>query len=192
MQMIFQDPYSSLNPRYRIGEAVWRTARLHGTAQKDTCESYADTLLERVGLPAQVASAYPRQLSGGQRQRAAIACALAIEPEVLVLDEAVAALDLSIQAQVLNLLGSIRAEGGISFVFISHDLSVVRQVSETIVVMRKGELVEAGSTRDVLRNPQHPYTQRLVTSVPGPGWDPHKVLEREPAAATGDLTRAEP
>ena len=181
MQMIFQDPYASLNPRFRIGQAVARTALLHGTAPDGDTEAYAEALMKRVGLPATTTSAYPRQLSGGQRQRAAIACALAVEPEVLVLDEAVAALDLSIQAQVLNLLSAIRSEGEISFVFISHDLSVVRQISETIVVMCKGEVVEAGRTRDVLRDPQHPYTQRLIASVPRPGWDPHVVLGRAPA-----------
>ncbi len=180
MQMIFQDPYGSLNPRRSIGEAVSRMALLHGTADKAGAEAYAAELLDRVGLPRATATAYPRRLSGGQRQRAAIACALAVKPEVLVLDEAVAALDLSIQAQVLNLLTAIRAEGGISFVFISHDLSVVRQVSETIAVMRKGELVEAGKTGDILRDPRHPYTQRLVAAIPRPGWDPHEVLGRSP------------
>ena len=179
MQMIFQDPYGSLNARNKIGEAVRRAALLHGTATRADVESYTGELLERVGLPKSVAGTYPRQLSGGQRQRAAIACALAVEPEVLVLDEAVAALDLSIQAQILNLLAKMRTETGISFVFISHDLSVVRQVSETVVVMCHGEVVESGRTRDVLGAPEHPYTQRLVASVPRPGWDPHALLGRE-------------
>jgi ABC-type glutathione transport system ATPase component len=185
MQMIFQDPYGSLNPRRSIGEAVSRMALLHGTAEKADAKAYAAELLDRVGLPRATATAYPRRLSGGQRQRAAIACALAVKPEVLVLDEAVAALDLSIQAQVLNLLTSIRAEGGISFVFISHDLSVVRQISETIAVMCKGELVEVGKTGDVLRDPRHSYTRRLVAAIPRPGWDPHEVLGRSPA--TGQM-----
>lgn len=185
MQMIFQDPYGSLDPRHRIGDAVARTALLHGVASRADVESHAAALLERVGLPTTAADAYPRQLSGGQRQRAAIACALAVEPEVLVLDEAVAALDLSIQAQVLNLLSEIRAQSDVSFVFISHDLSVVRQVSETIVVMCRGEVVESGRTRDVLSAPRHPYTQRLVASVPRPGWDPHAVLGRERPAPAG-------
>ncbi|MFN8113087.1 MAG: ATP-binding cassette domain-containing protein [Solirubrobacterales bacterium] len=185
MQMIFQDPYGSLNARNRIGEAVRRAALLHETTTRADVDSYTAALLERVGLPASTADAYPRQLSGGQRQRAAIACALAVEPEVLVLDEAVAALDLSIQAQILNLLAKMRADSGISFVFISHDLSVVRQVSETVVVMCHGEVVEAGPTRDVLSAPAHPYTQRLVASVPRPGWDPHALLGRERAPAAG-------
>ena len=190
MQMIFQDPYGSLNPRYKIGESVARTALLHGTATKAEAGAYAEALLARVGLPQAAGDTYPRKLSGGQRQRAAIAVALAVEPEVLVLDEAVAALDLSIQAQVLNLLAKIRAEAGISFVFISHDLSVVRQITETIVVMRRGEVVERGRTREVLRDPQHEYTKRLVASVPRPGWDPHALLgrERPPAAAEAGET----
>jgi peptide/nickel transport system ATP-binding protein len=181
MQMIFQDPYGSLDPRHRIGDAVQRAALLHGTADRASAGSYAASLLEQVGLPASAAATYPRQLSGGQRQRAAIACALAVEPEILVLDEAVAALDLSIQAQVLNLLSAIRVERGISFVFISHDLSVVRQVSEKVAVMLRGEQVEAGATKEVLLDPQHPYTQRLVAAVPGPNWNPHEVLGRSPA-----------
>jgi ABC-type glutathione transport system ATPase component len=186
MQMIFQDPYGSLDPRRRIGDAVARALVLHERAEGAEAERRATEILERVGLPGRVAGTYPRRLSGGQRQRAAIACALAVEPEVLVLDEAVAALDLSIQAQVLNLLGEIRAAGGVSFVFISHDLSVVRQVSETVVVMRKGEVVEAGTTAEVLRAPRHEYTQRLVASVPGPGWDPHEVLGRARATAPAE------
>ena len=187
LQMIFQDPYGSLNARNKIGEAVRRAALLHGTATRDAVDSYTADLLERVGLPASTADAYPRQLSGGQRQRAAIACALAVEPEVLVLVEAVAALDLSIQAQILNLLAKMRAESGISFVFISHDLSVVRQVSETVVVMCHGEVVESGPTRDVLSSPEHPYTQRLVASIPRPGWDPHVLLGREKAKPAAGL-----
>jgi ABC-type glutathione transport system ATPase component len=183
MQMIFQDPYGSLNARNKIGEALRRAALLHGSATRDDVDTYEAEMLEWVGLPMSAADAYPRQLSGGQRQRAAIACALAVEPEVLVLDEAVAALDLSIQAQILNLLATMRAKSGITFVFISHDLSVVRRVSETVVVMCHGEVVEAGRTRDVLSSPDHPYTQRLVASVPRPGWDPHALLGREQTTA---------
>lgn len=180
IQMIFQDPYGSLDPRRRIAEAVRRIAAMHGTAEGEGTHAYAASILERVGLSGPVVSSFPRHLSGGQRQRAAIACALAVEPQVLVLDEAVAALDVSIQAQVLNLLGEIRRERDISFIFISHDLGVVKQISDTVVVMRKGEVVETGATRTVLQAPQHPYTQRLVASVPGPGWDPREVLGRKP------------
>ncbi|WP_354380981.1 ATP-binding cassette domain-containing protein [Streptomyces sp. PvR034] len=173
VQMVFQDPFLSLDPRTTVGAALRESLRLHfpGT---DHARRIAE-LLEQVGLGAREADALPRQLSGGQRQRVAIARALAVEPAVLVLDEAVAALDVSVQAQILNLLFDIRAETGIGYLFITHDLGVVRCVSDDVIVMRRGRIVEAGPTAQVLADPQHPYTRLLLESVPRPGWDPRRI-----------------
>ncbi|MFJ4192182.1 MULTISPECIES: ABC transporter ATP-binding protein [unclassified Kitasatospora] len=173
VQMVFQDPYLSLDPRTSVEAVLRETLRLH----------FPDTdhparireLLDQVGLGTRAAEALPRQLSGGQRQRVAIARALAVRPAVLVLDEAVAALDVSVQAQVLNLLADIREQTGIGYLFITHDLGVVRCVTDQVVVMRNGRIVESGPTADVLDSPQHPYTGLLLESVPRPGWDPDRI-----------------
>ncbi|GAA3005939.1 hypothetical protein GCM10020229_17210 [Kitasatospora albolonga] len=173
VQMVFQDPYLSLDPRCTVGSALTETLKLHFPEADH--RSRIEELLEQVGLGAREASALPRQLSGGQRQRVAIARALAVEPAVLVLDEAVAALDVSVQAQILNLLAEIRERTGIGYLFITHDLGVVRCVTEDVIVMRQGRIVEQGRTAEVLARPQHPYTRLLLDSVPRPGWDPKAI-----------------
>jgi len=171
-QMVFQDPYGSLDPRQRVRDTLGEILALHfGLTRAQRADRVAE-LLDQVGLDTRIAAALPRDMSGGQRQRVAIAKALATRPAVLVLDEAVAALDVSIQAQVLNLLADIRDASGITYLFISHDLAVVRQVTDRAVVMRDGAIVEANTTADLLDHPEHPYTRLLRASVPGPGWIP--------------------
>ncbi|MFD0350614.1 dipeptide ABC transporter ATP-binding protein [Kitasatospora aburaviensis] len=181
VQMVFQDPYQSLDPRTTVGAVLRETLRLH-FPDADHPRRIAE-LLDRVGLGEREAGALPRQLSGGQRQRVAIARALAVEPAVLVLDEAVAALDVSVQAQILNLLADIREQTGIGYLFITHDLGVVRCVTEDVIVMRHGKVVESGRTADVLARPQHPYTRLLLESVPRPGWDPRSIAAARRALA---------
>ncbi|MGF1430335.1 ABC transporter ATP-binding protein [Kitasatospora sp. LaBMicrA B282] len=173
VQLVFQDPFLSLDPRTAVGAALRETLRLHfpGTDHRHRVAE----LLDQVGLGSKAAEALPRHLSGGQRQRVAIARALAVQPAVLVLDEAVAALDVSVQAQVLNLLADIREQTGIGYLFITHDLGVVRCVTEDVVVLRHGRIVEAGRTAEVLAAPRHPYTRLLLDSVPRPGWDPQRI-----------------
>ncbi|MFI9046881.1 ABC transporter ATP-binding protein [Streptomyces sp. NPDC053427] len=173
VQMVFQDPYLSLDPRVSVDTALRETLRLH-FPEADHSRRLAE-LLDQVGLGTRAAGALPRQLSGGQRQRVAIARALAVEPAVLVLDEAVAALDVSVQAQILNLLADIREETGIGYLFITHDLGVVRCVTDDVIVMRQGRIVESGGTAQVLTEPQHPYTRLLLESVPHIGWDPRAI-----------------
>ncbi|MEU6309381.1 ABC transporter ATP-binding protein [Streptomyces sp. NPDC047014] len=173
VQMVFQDPYLSLDPRTGVDAALRETLALHFPGRDHTRR--IRELLDQVGLGTRAADALPRQLSGGQRQRVAIARALAVEPAVLVLDEAVAALDVSVQAQILNLLADIREQTGIGYLFITHDLGVVRCVTDEIVVMRYGAVVERGPTRQVLAAPAHPYTRLLLDSVPRPGWDPEAI-----------------
>ncbi len=169
-QMVFQDPYLSLDPRISVGQAVADALRLHAAVPPAAVEQRALAVLEEVGLSREHAQAMPRTLSGGQRQRVAIARAIAIGPELLVMDEATSALDVSVQAQVLDLLARVREEQGLTVLFISHDLGVVRRVCDQTLVMRQGEIVEAGPTEDLLRNPQHPYTRTLIDSVPRPAW----------------------
>ncbi|MER7768316.1 ATP-binding cassette domain-containing protein [Kitasatospora sp. NPDC096140] len=173
VQMVFQDPYLSLDPRTSVEAVLRETLRLHfpGTDHGARIRE----LLDQVGLGTRAAEALPRQLSGGQRQRVAIARALAVQPAVLVLDEAVAALDVSVQAQVLNLLADIREQTGVGYLFITHDLGVVRCVTDEVIVMRHGAVVESGPTDRVLDSPQHAYTRLLLESVPRPGWDPDRI-----------------
>jgi peptide/nickel transport system ATP-binding protein len=176
VQIVFQDPYTSLDPRQTMEQAIDEVLRMHhGWPSKRRAERVRE-LSDMVGLDARQTRSLPRSLSGGQRQRVAIARALAAEPRVLILDESVAALDVSIQAQVLNLLADIRDETKISFVVISHDLAVVRQLTEQIVVMWRGRLVERGETADVLDHPQADYTKLLRASVPRPGWTPQRRI----------------
>ncbi|MGR0320891.1 dipeptide ABC transporter ATP-binding protein [Agromyces sp. ZXT2-3] len=171
VQMVFQDPYLSLDPRITAGRAIEDALRLHTRLGAGEARGRVIDLLDQVGLGERHAAARPRTLSGGQRQRVAIARALAIEPDLLVLDEATSALDVSVQAQVLDLVDRVRAERGLTVLFISHDLAVVRRVCEEAVVMQRGEIVERGRTADILRSPSHPYTRLLLDSVPRPRWE---------------------
>lgn len=174
VQMVFQDPFGSLDPRQRVGAGLGELLAAHFDLSGDERWARVSELLHQVGLDDRHAQLVPRSLSGGQRQRVAIARALAVEPQVLILDEAVSALDVSVQAQVLNLLVDIRAETGISYLFVSHDLGVVRQVSDTCVVLNRGVVVESGATSQVLDAPRDPYTQALLQAVPKPGWKPRR------------------
>jgi ABC-type glutathione transport system ATPase component len=168
IQIVFQDPYLSLDPRVPVGAAIEQVLRLHTQLPRPTRRQRVLHLLDQVGLGEREAIALPRQLSGGQRQRVAIARALAVEPAVLILDEPVSALDVSVQAQVLNLLGDIREATGVGLLFISHDLAVVHYVCDEALVMKSGEVVERGPTARLLRTPQHPYTQLLLDAIPRP------------------------
>jgi len=172
VQMVFQDPYQSLDRRQTVAQCLAEVLAHHTTLDRAGRNARTDELLDLVGLDRSHGGELPRALSGGQRQRVAIARALAADPRLLVLDEAVAALDVSIQAQVLNLLADARAATGVAYLFITHDLSVVRHVCDDVVVMARGRVVESGPVERVLDAPQEPYTQRLVGSIPRPGWVP--------------------
>ena len=187
VQIVFQDPYTSLDPRQTAEHAIDEILRLHHGYEVKRRRARIAELTDLVGLDSRQARALPRALSGGQRQRVAIARALAAEPRVLILDESVAALDVSIQAQVLNLLADIRDETSVSYVLISHDLAVVRQLTDDAIVMHRGQSVERGPTAQILDDPQHPYTQRLRASVPRPGWKPVR-RQLVPADAEGERT----
>jgi peptide/nickel transport system ATP-binding protein len=167
LQIVFQNPYASLNPRFTIGQALVEPMAIHGLG-RDTAgrERRARALLDQVGLTGRALHKYPHEFSGGQRQRIAIARCLALEPEVIVLDEAVSALDVSVQAQVLNLLKDLQDELALAYVFISHDLAVVRFMSDEVLVMKDGAVVEQASAAEVLAAPRHPYTQQLLAAVP--------------------------
>ena len=174
-QIVFQDNYASLDPRQRVGEAIAEALDLHFHPTPPERERRVAELLDGVGLTEEHKRALPRTLSGGERQRAALARALAVQPRLLVLDEAVSSLDVATQAQILDLLAEIRAATGTAYVFISHDLSVVRRVSEETIVLRHGRIVERGSTQQILTAPADPYTRLLLDSVPRPGWKPRRL-----------------
>jgi peptide/nickel transport system ATP-binding protein len=166
IQMVFQDPYSTLNPRHSVRRALREAIGTGGSSALATAEQRIAALLKEVGLPESYADRRPHSLSGGERQRVAIARALSVNPKVLVCDEPVSALDVSVQAQILNLFKRLQDEHGLSYLFITHDLAVVRQVADRIYVLYLGEIVEEGPTEDVMRNPKHPYTRRLLDSAP--------------------------
>jgi peptide/nickel transport system ATP-binding protein len=166
VQMIFQDPFASLNPRMSVGNAIAEPLIQHGLLRKSEAQEKAAALLERVGLSADIMKRYPHEFSGGQRQRIAIARALALDPKVIVADEAVSALDVSIKAQVCNLMMDLQESLGLSYLFISHDMAVVERVSHRVAVMYLGEIVEIGPRSAVFENPQHPYTRKLMAAVP--------------------------
>ena len=167
IQIIFQNPYASLNPRFTVGQILMEPMQVHGIGMNDSeRKQMALDLLERVSLPAQAFYRYPHEFSGGQRQRIAIARCLTLKPEVLICDESVSALDVSVQAQVLNLLQDLQDEFGLSYIFISHDLSVVKYISDQIMVLNHGDLVEIANSDDLYQSPQHDYTKRLLSAIP--------------------------
>lgn len=170
VQMVFQDPYSSLNPRMTVRQALREPVTVHRLRPPDQVEARVEELMDRVGLDRRYLDARPRQLSGGQRQRASIARALALEPEILVADEPVSALDVSVQAVVLNLLADLRESLGMSILFISHDIAVVAHLCDRVVVMSDGRVVESGPVDDVFLRPQHDYTRQLLAAVPPHPW----------------------
>jgi ABC-type oligopeptide transport system ATPase subunit len=176
MQIIFQDPFASLDPRQTVGDAVAKPLRVHKVCKGDELDERVAKLFVRVGLEADMMRQYPHQFSGGQRQRVCIARALTLEPELVIADESVSALDVSIQAQVINLMMELQEEMGLSYLFISHDLAVVERVSHRVAVMYLGQIVEIGSRSAIFENAQHSYTKRLLDAVPIA--DPRKRRER--------------
>ncbi len=166
LQIVFQDPFGSLNPRHRVNTIIKEPLVVHGVGSRQEQEARVGELLELVGLPTDARNSYPHEFSGGQRQRIAIARALALKPKLLVADEAVSALDVSVQSQIINLIADLQRKLNISILFISHDLSVIRHVSDRVAVMYLGRIVEVGDTENLMKNPAHPYTQALLGAIP--------------------------
>jgi peptide/nickel transport system ATP-binding protein len=185
MQMVFQDPYASLNPRHSIGRTVGEPLRVHKVSGRSGTSARVRELLQVVGLPPDAAGRYPHEFSGGQRQRIGVARALAVNPEFLVCDEPVSALDVSIQAQIINLMEELQRELGLTYLFIAHDLAVVRHISTRIAVMYLGKIVEVAPADDLYVNPLHPYTITLLSSIPIP--DPEVERGRVAIRVVGDL-----
>ena len=187
MQMIFQDPYASLNPRMTVGEIVREPMTIHGIPKSEHADRVAH-LLRLVGLNTEQAGRYPHEFSGGQRQRIGIARALAVEPELIICDEPISALDVSIQAQIVNMLEDLQKSLGLTYIFIAHDLSMVRHISTRVAVMYLGRIVELAPSDELYRNPKHPYTVSLLSSIPIP--DPDKSDSRTHIALQGEIPSA--
>ncbi len=185
MQMVFQDPFASLNPRHSVGRIVGEPMRVHGLASRGEVGGHVRRLLETVGLPADAASRYPHEFSGGQRQRIGVARAIAVNPDFIVADEPVSALDVSIQAQIVNLLEELQTDLELTYLFIAHDLAVVRHISDRIAVMYLGSIVEVSPADALYENPLHPYTISLLSAIPIP--DPVVERERRTILLAGDL-----
>ncbi|MGI2328215.1 ABC transporter ATP-binding protein [Planococcus sp. YIM B11945] len=185
MQIIFQDPYASLNPKHKIGEIIGESLRAQGEGNAKERRERVEWLLEKVGLESRHMSRYAHEFSGGQRQRIGIARALALNPKLVVCDEPISALDVSVQSQVINLLQDLQDEFGLTYLFIAHDLSVVRHISDRVAVMYLGKIVELGRTDEVYHNPAHPYTQALLSAIPIP--EPVEQRKRERIILQGDV-----
>lgn len=185
LQMIFQDPYASLNPRMTVGSIIGEPLKIYGLAEGNELRRRVQDLMNEVGLDPRFIKRYPHEFSGGQRQRIGIARALALDPDVIFCDEPVSALDVSIQAQIINLLSRLRKERQLSYVFIAHDLSVVRHISDRVAVMYLGKIVEIAREKDLYEKPHHPYTKALLSAIPVP--DPDIEAKRERIILKGDV-----
>jgi peptide/nickel transport system ATP-binding protein/oligopeptide transport system ATP-binding protein len=183
VQMVFQNPHSSLDPRYPVGKTIAEPLKIHTDMGKRERHARVETLLEQVNLDSSFTDRYPHELSGGQLQRVAIATALSVNPDLIILDEPVSALDVSVQAQILNLLKELQDELGLSYLFISHDLSVVKYLTDRVAVMYLGEIVEVGHTVEIFNNPKHPYTEGLLGSIP----DIDPTAEEREQQLTGEI-----